>query len=185
MPRVKNLSEMLARHTGVRERNTLVPENFVEQQGPAQSSPLVRNIYPPWIYKLPMSVDFNENNFSTALAGVIGTTVIPVTFSVPATFVGYIQIFGIYILNPTASQDVTFTLRINQGPVQGWDNIQFPPGVANFVVQNFGDLQVRLPDGATVDVLVTNNSANAWTIGAKIAGWYHPYSEEKRIYGSL
>jgi hypothetical protein len=103
----------------------------------------------------------------------------------PPTFVGYLQIFGIYILSPTNAQDVTFSLRINGGPVQGWDNVQFPPGVANFVVQNAGDLQVRVPDGATVDVLVTNGSADAWTVGARISGWFHPLSEEQRIYGSL
>ena len=185
MTRVRGLEELLARRTGADQRSQLFPQNFSEPSGPAATSPLVRNVYPPWVYKLPVSVDFNVNVFNSALLGVAGNTVIPVSFTLPPTFVGYLQIFGIYVLNPTASQDVTFTLRINQGPVQGWDNIKFPPGVANFVVQNFGDLQVRIPDGGVVDVLVTNNSANAWTVGAKIAGWFHPENEEQRIYGSL
>jgi hypothetical protein len=132
-----------------------------------------------------MSQDFNVNRFDLALAGVLGATVVPVEFNVPSTFVGYLQIMGIFLQSPTNLQDVTFSLLINGGPVQGWDNIKFPPGAANFVVQNFADLQVRLPDSARVSVLVTNNNANAWVVGAKIAGWYHPESEEQRIYGSL
>lgn len=187
MPRVDGLSKMLARHSGQNSGQNLqiTPETFRRPTGPATESPLVRNVYPPWVYKLPMSQDFNVNRFDLALAGAAGATVVPVEFNIPSTFVGYLQIFGIFILSPLATQDVTFSLLINGGPVQGWDNVKFPPGVANFVVQNFADLQVRLPDSARVSVLVTNNNANAWTVGAKIAGWYHPQSEEQRIYGSL
>lgn len=185
MPRVKGLEDVLARHMGADQRATIFPENFRDEQGPGQTAPLVRNVYPPWVFKLPASKDFNRNGFASALAGVVGATVIPVTFALPPTFIGYVQIFGLYILSPTALQDITFSLRINGGPVEGWDNIQFPPGVANFVVQNFSELQVPIPDGGEVDVLVTNNSANAFTVGAKISGWYHSYVEEQRIYGSL
>jgi len=181
-----NLERVLARHMGAQDRLRLSPEVFREQSGPAETSRLVRTIFPPWVYKLPMSADYNRNVFSSALAAGAGSTVIPVTFTLPETFVGYQQIFGVYILSPTALQDITFTLRINGGPVEGWDNIQFPPGVANFVVQNFADLQVRIPNSGKVDVVVTNNSAaGPWTVGAKIAGWYHPESEGNRIYGSL
>lgn len=185
MTRVRGLDAMLARHMGATQQSQIFPQNFSDPTGPASTAPFVRNVYPPWVYKLPMSVDFNVNNFSSSLLAAVGDTVVPVQFVMPPTFVGYVQIFGIYILSPTTAQDVTFSLRINGGPVQGWDNIQFPPGVANFVVQNFADLQVRIPDGAIVDVLVSNGSADAWTVGAKIAGWFHPENEEQRIYGAL
>lgn len=185
MPRVSGLEAMLSRHMGVADRTRILPENYRDPTGPADTAPLVRNVYPPWVYKLPMSVDFNRNAFDAALAAAVGATVEIVTFTLPPTFVGWTQIFGLFILSPTANQDVTFTLKINGAPVEGWDNIQFPPGVANFVVQNFADLQVRVPDGGTVSVVATNGSANAWTVGAKIAGWYHPLNEEQRIYGSL
>lgn len=186
MPRVKGLEEVLARHTGASQRSTIFPENFRDQQGPGQTAPLVRTIYPPWQRKLPSSYNFNRNTYDSALAAVIGATVIPVSFTLPPTYIGYVTVFGIYILSPTAAQDVTFTLRVNSGPVEGWDNWQFPPGVANFVVQNVSDEPVCwIPDGATVDVLVTNGSADAWTVGAKIAGYYHPRTEEERVFGGL
>lgn len=185
MARVKGLEALLARHGAAPNRVELLPGNFGVGDGPAKDSPLVRNVYPPWVYKLPTSVDFNRNIFNTALAAVAGTTVEILSLTLPETYVGWIQIFGIYILSPTGNQDITFTLRINGAPVQGWDNVQFPPGVANFVVQNFSDLQVRVPDGGRMSITATNNNANAWTVGGKVAGWFHSVTEEQRIYGSL
>lgn len=185
MARARGLEEMLARHTGVAERTRILPENFREQTGPAETAPLVRNVYPPWVFKLPSSVDFNRNVFSGALVAVAGTQLEVLSLTLPPTYIGWIQIFGLYILSPTASQDVSFSLRINGAPVEGWDSIQFPPGVANFVVQNFSDLQVRVPNGGRISIVATNNNANAWTVGGKVAGWYHSEIEEQRIYGSL
>lgn len=186
MAEEKNLGKILARRAGVQDHRRVNKDIFRESEGPGQTAQFSKQIFPPWVYKLPMSVDYNKNVFSSILPLGAGSTIVPVSFQIPPTFVGYQQIFGIYILTPTALTDITFSLRINGGPVEGWDNIAFPPGVANFVVQNFSGLQVNLPDGANVDVLVTNNNAQGpWTVGAKISGWYHPYTEEQRIYGSL
>jgi len=185
MARMRGFDAMLARHTGVADRGRILPENFVEPSGPATNSPLVRNVYPPWVYKLPSSQDFNAEAYDVAIAAVVGATASITSFQTPPTFVGYIQIFSIYVLSPTAVQDVTWTLRINGAPVSGWDNIFFPPGVANFGVRDFSDIQVRIPNGALITVTASNGSANAWTIGAKIAGWYHATTEEQRIYGNI
>jgi hypothetical protein len=187
MPRTPGLTEMLARHSGQRlgAAVRVDPSVFRKQEGPADVSPLVRNIYPPWVFKLPTSQDFNDNHFDVALAAVIGTTVTLAEFTLPPTFVGYVQIMGIYILSPLATQNVTFKLLVNGGPIQGWDNIKFPPGSANFVIQNFADLQVRIPDSGHVQLVAVNGSADAWTVGGKIAGWYHQLAEEQRIYGAL
>jgi hypothetical protein len=188
MARTRGLAEILARRSGqaTGQNIGITKDMFEPQAGPATSSPFVRNVYPPWVYKLPMSQDFNQNNFATVLAAVAGTVVTPVTFQLPPTFVGYIQIVGIYVLSPTATTDITFTLRMNGAPVQGWDNLATPPGVANFFVQNFADVQQRIVNGGKVTMTVTNNAATGpWTVGAKVAGWYHPEGEEQRIYGSL
>lgn len=181
-----NLRDILSKNVApdMQARTDHIP--FREQKGVTESAPLTRNIFPPWVYKLPMSQDFNANVFSSVLAAAAGATVVPVSFALPGTMVGYVQIMGIYVLSPTNATDITFTLRINQGPVSGWDGIKPPPGVTNLTVQNFSDLQVRIPNGGLVDVLVTNNNASGpWTVGAKVAGWYHPLDEEQRIYGNL
>ena len=185
MARVRGLDAALARHMGVQDRARILPENFVEQAGPGNSSPLVRNVYPPWVYKLPTSQDFNAEAYNAAIAAAIGATVTIAQFQLPQTMVGWIQIFSIYVLSPTALQSVTWTLRINGAPVGGWDNVRFPPGVANFGVRDFSDVQVRIPNGGLVSITATNGSADAWTIGAKVAGWFHTENEEQRIYGDI
>lgn len=185
MARVRGLEAVLARQIGVQDRHAILPENFVQQPGPGNTSPLVRNVYPPWVYKLPTSQDFNAEAYNGALAAVAGATVTITQFQLPLTYVGWIQIFSIYVLSPTALQSVTWTLRINGAPVGGWDNIFFPPGVANFGVRDFSDLQVRVPSGGLVEIVATNGNANAWTVGGKVAGWFHSESEEQRIYGDL
>lgn len=184
----QSLEEALAQHSGQLGDNYIgiTPATFARPTGPAEQAPLVRPVFPPWVYKLPMSKDFNRNVYTSVLAAGVGATVIPVSFDMPPSFVGFCQIFGIYALSPLATTDITFSLRINQGPVEGWENVTLPPGATNLTLQNFSDLQVRMPDACTLDVIVTNNSAaGPWTVGAKIAGWYHPESEEQRIYGSL
>jgi hypothetical protein len=185
MARVRGLEAVLARQMGTQERHSLLPENFIEQPGPGNSAPLVRNVYPPWVYKLPTSQDFNAEAYNGALAAAAGATVTIAAFQVPRTYVAWIQIFSIYVLAPTANQLVTWTLRINGAPVGGWDNIFFPPGVANFGVRDFSDLQVPVPSGGLVEIIATNGNANAWTVGGKVSGWFHSESEERRIYGDL
>ena len=185
MPRVTGLDALLARQMGVHERTRILPENFSEPTGPASIAPFTRNIFPPWVYKLPTSQDFNAEAYNAAIAAAVGATVTIATFTLPATYVGWIQIFSIYVLSPTALQTVTWTLRINGAPVGGWDNVRFPPGVANFGVRDFSDLQVRVPSGGQISITATNGSADAWTIGGKVSGWFHSENEEQRIYGDL
>ena len=182
------LADALAQHSGQLGENFIGidADTFERPSGPAQNSPLVRNIYPPWVFKLPMSKDFSRSNYASVLAAGAGQTVTPVSFDVPPSFVGFCQEFDIYALSPLATTNIVYTLRINGGPVEGFDSIPLPPGATNLTLIIKNDLQVRLPDGCTVDVLVTNqDAAGPWTVGAVIGGWYHPESEEQRIYGTL
>jgi len=180
------LRQAFARNQAPDKTHVLTSQDFRENAGPAGQTPFVRTIFPPWVYKLPTSLDFNKNFYSDNLPAVAGSKIVPVSFKLPKGMVGWMQILGIFVQSPTALTDITFSLRINKGPVGGWDNLKPPPGVANLFLQNFSDLQVRVPDSAEVDVQITNNAATGpWVVGAKIAGWYHPGIEEKRIYGEL
>lgn len=151
----------------------------------AQQSPHVRIVYPWWVNKLPSSQDWNAQDFQMALPAGVGSQLVSpaLSFTMPQTMIGVIQIFGVYLLSPVNTTRVQFTLRINQAPVSGWDNIQFPPGAANFVVQNYSTVQVRVSAASTVDVLVTNLDGAAITVGGKISGWYQPQSDVTRITG--
>lgn len=152
----------------------------------AARSGMQRLIYPPRVEKLASSQDFNVQDFAMTLGAGASTTVTSTNlrFEVPASQVGWLQYFAMYLLTPTASTSAQWTVRINDGPVPGFDNKQNPPGVANLVLIEFNDLRVRLPMGSVVDVLITNLNANGpWTVGGQLAGWYHSYADELRVFG--
>lgn len=152
----------------------------------AAHSPMQRLVYPPRIEKLLSSQDFNVSDFAMVLAAGAGSVVTSqaLRFQVPQSQVGWLQQFTMYVLAPLATTDIRFTVRINEGPVSGFTNKQPPPGAANLILIDINDIRVRIPNGATVDVLVTNNSAaGPWTVGGSLAGWYHPLADELRVFG--
>lgn len=153
----------------------------------ADQAPYTRLVYPPRIEKLPSSQDFNAQDFTMVLGAGAGTTITSaaLSFTVPASQVGWLQNFSYYILTPTANTAISFAVRINQAPVSGFDNRRNPPGVANFIVGEYNDLRIRLPMACTVDIIATNlNASGPWTVGGVLGGWYHPQIEEARIFGS-
>lgn len=106
-------------------------------------------------------------------------------FTLPASMVGWLQEFKVYVLSQTAATSAQWSVRINGGPVPGFDNKQNAPGVANLVLLEWNDMRIRIPNGATVDVIITNLNANGpWTVGGYLAGWYHPWVDEDRIFGN-
>lgn len=152
----------------------------------AAQSPMQRLIYPPRIEKMLSSQDFNVSDFAMTLAAGAGSTITSAVlrFPLPASMVGWIQNFSLYLLTPNAGTSVQFALRINQAPVSGFDNYQNSPGVANLYREDYNDLRIRLPMGGVADILVTNLNANGpWTVGGKISGWYHSQADELRVFG--
>lgn len=150
----------------------------------AQQMGLQRIIFPPRIEKLNLSQDFNVNAYNLALPAGAGSTVVLPGFQVPQGQIGWLQETFLYVLTPDATINATWTVRINQSPVPGFDNLIAPPGLANFYLIGTDDMRVRLPNGCYVDVLITNNSAaGPWTVGAGLAGWYHPEVAERRAFG--
>lgn len=151
----------------------------------AQSS-LQRLVYPPRIEKMLVSQDFNVSDWAMTLPAGAGSTITSATLrlELPASMVGWLQNFSLYILTPTANTSVSFAVRVNEGPVSGFDNYQNSPGVANLYREDYNDIRVRIPMGGTVDVIVTNLNANGpWTVGGRLAGWYHSSADELRVFG--
>lgn len=150
---------------------------------PAES-PFSRVQFPPRMEKIQGSTDFRVQDFALALPAGIGSTVVGPSFTLPRDQVGWLQNNAIYVLTPTAATVFSMAVLINGGPVPGFDNIQIPPGIANFVLLGDDDMRVRLPNNCTVSLLFTNNSAPAWTVGGLLQGWYHPISSEERVWGT-
>ena len=170
------------------EYRTLPPSQSEGPQLPPRGiapgdAPFSRIQFPPRIEKLPVSTDFRQQNFALALPAGVGSTVAGPSFTLPRDQVGWLQNNSIYVLTPTAATAFSMAVLINGGPVPGFDDIQIPPGIANFVLLADDDMRVRIPNNATVSLLFTNNSAAAWTVGGLIQGWYHPVSAEERAWG--
>lgn len=156
-------------------------------RGPsADSIGVTRLIFPPRIEKLYVSQDFNTQRNSLILPAGVGSTVVLPGFQVPQGMIGWLQQTYLYILTPTALTTATWTVRINQAPVSGFDNIINPPGIANFIIIPTDDMRIRLPNSCVVDVIITNNSAaGPWTVGAGLSGWTHPEVAERRAFGEV
>lgn len=148
-------------------------------------SPFARLLFPPRIEKLPSSIDFRAQDFAVAIPAVANSVTVSAnsSFRLPLDHVGWLQGFTLYLLSPLATTRLQWQVRINQGPVPGFDNIQNPPGVANFELIITNDMRVRIPNGATVDVAITNLDGAAVTAGSVIQGWYHPNTDELRYFG--
>jgi hypothetical protein len=149
-----------------------------------QQAPAVRTIPSPRVEKLEASTDFLANNFSLILPAGIGSFVELAPFGLPTNQVGWLQEFTQYVLTPDATFNAKWVVQVNGGPVPGFDNVLLPPGIANFFVSGADDMRVRLGGGVSVNVRIINMAASGpWTVGAAVAGWYHPADAEKRAFG--
>lgn len=146
----------------------------------------VRILYPPRIEKLDASQDFNVNDYRVVLPAGVGSTVEPATlrFRVPADQIGWLQNFSLYTLTPTALLYASWAVLINGVPVPGFDDVRNSPGIANLVQVFKDDMRVRLTNGCTVSIRITNLDASGpWTVGGSLSGWYHPAVAEQRAWG--
>lgn len=155
--------------------------------GLASEAPWSRQVAPPWREKLgPVSRDFNFQNFELVLPAGVGSTVQGPSFRLPTANVGWLQQFQQYILSQTAATSIEWILQFNGGPVPGFLNKRNPPGVANLVLIDLNGLQVRVPQGALVSVLIRNLNVNGpWTVGTGFAGWQHSLQAELDRWGPV
>ena len=168
-----------------RFRNLGAPGVAREERQPITQVPSTRLIYPPRIEKLPESQDFRVQDFTMSLGAGVGDSVTSseLAFTLPRGAVGWLQSASVYVLNMTAAADISFRIRINQGPVQGFADIRNSPGVANLYRENLNEMRVRIPNGATVDIIVVNIAGGAFTVGGMLAGWFHSEQAEIARFG--
>jgi hypothetical protein len=155
----------------------------VPRAGGSADAPYTRIVYPPQVEKLPVSTDFRANNYQVALGANLEVTPAVWQFRLPTGQIGWLQQFAFYVLQPGVATSVRFSVKINNGPVPGWDNVLSPPGIANLIIIRDNDMRVAIPGGALVSVTALNLTANPETVGALIAGWYHPKAAEEQAWG--
>ncbi len=161
-----------------------LPPGIAPRAANIQDAALVRSIQNPRVVKLGQSTDFRINDNTLILPAGIGATVLSPLFTLPRGQGGWLQQWGLYTLAPDATTQAQWKILVNGAPVPGFDNLLNPPGIARFVVDGDDDMEVRLPTGAKVQMLITNLAASGpWTVGALLAGWYHPLATEEALWG--
>jgi len=145
---------------------------------------IVRAIQPPRIVKLASSTDFRINDNHLVLPAGIGSQVRSPSFTLPRGQAGWLQEWGMYVLAPDATTNAQWKILVNGGPVPGFDNLLNSPGILRLFLDGDDDMEVRLPTGAKIEMLITNLAASGpWTVGALLAGWYHPLATEEALWG--
>ena len=101
-----------------------------------------------------------------------------------AKSLGVIRDYSVEVDNLLAASNITFTLRINGGPVAGQTYKLVPFGSPHVGIGLFdfaSRFYVEVPTAGTMDVFVTIGDANAYLIGVQYAGWSYP--QDYAVYG--
>lgn len=161
------------------------------------NSPIVRQVFPPWLYPLPHGNDFTSLNVFTTVGATTGpvgkTAVLPAVVGsvinsepvkIPRQMAGVLRVLNIFVDAPGATIDVDWITLIDGAPVQGWRVSTFPRAANNLSIAFPGVL--RLHPGAILSVAIQNNAATGpWTVGVQLSGWYWSIEEAKVLYGDL
>lgn len=128
----------------------------------------------PWaIYPPPDALDFSRAVSFTPGAGPVTVTPAGLQVQLDRGYVAVVRDITLIINDMLATTDVVFRLRVNQGPVQGWEALTILPRVAGSVSR--GNLPestvIRIPDGALIDWQIVVNDAGVYRIGVDYHGW--------------
>lgn len=155
--------------------------------GPTGPATLPRYIalLPPWEYPIPGHQEFNTLGSHASTGAETDTAITDAEFDVPANMVARITGIIFYVTNLLTTSNLTFTVRINNGPVQGYNNVFIFPRAASSVSNAF-DSYVDVPTGAKLTVTFSNLDGGTYGIGAGLSGYYWPEVAGKAwlAYGS-
>lgn len=126
----------------------------------------------PWWERPPKGfLNVWKKEQALVLAAAVGVTVLGPSVVVPAGYSWVLRGINIFVQNPTASFNVQYILRAAQSALG--DPYSTFGRVADSVEVPFPILEYGVGP-TTLDVLITNLSANAWTVGAALSGWMAP-----------
>lgn len=129
------------------------------------------------------------NRFGILTGATSGSTPAVLTgsaFTLPGGMVGVIRSIVLDVNSLLASSDITWTLRFNQSPVQGWDALTiFPRNVAAAQLAWVPEeTMIPIPEATTVDFRGTIADGGTYTFGVAWHGWYYPQDVENRFEGA-
>lgn len=136
-------------------------------------------LFLPEQYMIPDGRGFNpQGSIATAVVQA-NIAITNATQAIPDNTLAVVGSVTIQITNMLATTDVTYTVLVNQTPVQGYNGISIFPRVAPFVGNTF-DIPIRVRGPATIQVIFSNNDGGAYTVGAALSGWMWPVTSDQR-----
>lgn len=159
------------------------PGGGITQTPPPKGTPI---IFPWWQWEMPGSADWEINAMNFSAAAATTTTVPGFTLTVGQGYRAVCTMITLTVLNPVATLDLTFRLKINDGPVVGWSAIKPPPLAASAFVQNYNAMVIRMDETNvfTADV-VNGEAANAYTCSLQARGWFTPTTQIAQLMSGV
>lgn len=135
-------------------------------------------LLPPTWLRPPKAKDFHLETDAAAPNFTSANTpaVIPgCTFQVPGGYVGVVRSLDLSVNQLVATTDIVWRLRFNQMPVEGWAPLTIFPGNIAAARRSFGpeEMQVPVPEAASVDVEIEVRDGGTYQAGASFGGWIY------------
>lgn len=133
--------------------------------------------YPPEIFPIPGAQEFAvDEDFSSP--GVGSTEPTALRYQVPQGMLAIIRVFGYGIQSMTTATDVSWSVLVNGGNVQGYTDRRFFPGNVPRVTASV-DAFIRVPAGGLISVRFTNVDGAVYAANANFSGWFWSEQEAK------
>ena len=141
------------------------------------SGPIVRFL--PEERPIPTAQEFNLLGQQTTVAVQANQPLVGATLTLPSGFVARVAAVVLYVAGLGAGSQLSFSLTVNDGAVQGWTNVAIFPGAAARVSEGY-DAHILVPNTGVVEAFFTNADGGAYTVGVQISGWQWAEQDGKR-----
>lgn len=125
----------------------------------------------PWLIPPPDAINFNADETASVVGP--GTAILAVR-NTPPQFGGVVRELSYSINDVLLTTNVTFAFRFNQAPQDGFRRTIFPKVVATDVIAfDPPTTVIKIPLGASMDVLVTVADAQTYSVNVFYRGWWY------------
>jgi hypothetical protein len=136
----------------------------------------------PWSIRPPSAREINVDASGTGYTNAnTPATIAGSAFTIPPDNVGILRSVVLSVNTMLTTSALTWTLRFNGVPVDGWSQLTIFPRNAGSVSIAFGPTEtfIPVPEGTTIDVQIGVGAADANTYQAGVT--YHGWSYPKRL----
>lgn len=150
--------------------------------GRPMAQPSSLDVPVPWLVRPFGAREINVNASGTGFTNLNTPAVIAGSvFVVPPDNVGVLRSLVLSVNNLLTTSALSWTLRFNGAPVEGWNGLTIFPRAAGSVSDAYGpdETFIMIPEQTTIDVQVIVGAADPATYQAGVT--YHGWSYPKRL----